>query len=186
MRASYVKENLAAVDGLGAAESRRVRARITPATIARIDTAVRTEWLPVEIDVELTEAVDAELGEEMLVEQNRRSFLAAFQGPLLKPILSSAIALSGATPGALLRFASSAWSSVYRECGEIAVERRDRGAVITWSRLPDPILASRPYLVGTRGVFEGGVELMKSKGRCTLRVDEAARAAIFELEWTRA
>jgi hypothetical protein len=62
VRARHMKTFLEAIDALEPSEARIIRDRASPETLAEIETCLPSAWLPIEMDVELTEHVSIALG----------------------------------------------------------------------------------------------------------------------------
>jgi hypothetical protein len=60
--AAFVQSTLEAVDALGPDVAGRVRARMRPESLAALRDASRIAWVPLALDVELTDCLYAELG----------------------------------------------------------------------------------------------------------------------------
>src|SRR5690606_28152466 len=121
MRASHVKQNVASLGDLGPATAERIRTDV-PDVVRRASESVGVAWLPVELDVRLTCAVDRIAGRERMREWSRSSIVRATQGPLLRPIVA-AIKRIGLTPHSALGHVQRGWGLVYRGCGELSYER---------------------------------------------------------------
>lgn len=96
----------------------------------RIAHASAIDWLPIELDLILTEAVV-----DALSPQAARSFfhdltVADLERPLLKPLVSSSVALYGQDPGGLVRQFPLAWVQLVDSCGEVSVLEHPEGGVL--------------------------------------------------------
>src|SRR6185503_18248737 len=97
MRASQMKTNVASLAELGEVGT-RVLAAVRPQTLEEIDRTVGVSWLPVGLDVELTEAADRMLGRDGLERWSRDSMRKSFDGPLLRHMVEGAVRLFGLEP----------------------------------------------------------------------------------------
>ena len=184
IRASFFHANLAALSALGADAERRVRARIPAELLREIEEAARVAWLPVEHDVLLTDAIDAELGRAALRRWARDGVLRATEGPLLSPIVRSARAIFGITPASMLRRAPQAWRMLYRDCGRLVYEAvGERGARVELLDSPAVLLRSTPYLDGLGAGLEAAMVLTGHQGEARLAVDTAAGRARYACTW---
>ncbi len=102
MRASHIQSNLASVEMLGAGEAHRVRHALGAGRVATIEEAGRMEWLPLEIDVALTDAVGEVAGMDGVRRWARTSIQQSLDGPLLGPLRDGAVRLFGLAPGKIL------------------------------------------------------------------------------------
>lgn len=184
VRASFFHANLAALAALGEENERRVRARIPAALLREIEDAVRVAWLPVEHDVMLTEAIEAELGRATMRRWARDGVIRATEGPLLSPILRSARAIFGLTPASLLRRTPQVWSLLYRDCGRLAYEATgERGAIVELVDGPPVLVRSAAYLDGLGAGIEAAIVLAGHEGAARLAIDPNARTARYTCAW---
>ena len=180
--AGFVQGTLA---GLDPASGSRVRMRLTPETAARLERSSRLAWLPIEVDVELTHAIYAELGPGRAHELFRRNLSAALDSPILRSLAQGALRLFGASPERLFAWAPKAYSQIYRDAGVMRFQSEPPGvARLELSELPPAIASSQPYLDGVAGSIAAGFDLIGLKGEVTLeRFDPPRRRASFLLEW---
>lgn len=183
IRASQVKANLTGLERLGAGAERRVRERMSPETVEAIELATRVAWLPIELDVELCEAVDREVGRSRLWEWQVEAALESMRGPLLSPLVTGAVRLFGPKPGRLLKFASRAWSQVYRDCGEVELgSASDSAAVLEYRGGPDVVVADAMYLSTIAAGFSSVFLVLELTG--DVDVDAADRDCVrFRFSW---
>jgi hypothetical protein len=171
--------------GLEPAAAARVRARLAPATRETLQRSSRLAWLPIEVDVELTDAVYAELGPARAREMFRRNLSAALDTPILRSLAQGALRLFGASPERLFGWAPKAYAQLYRDSGEMRFESDGPGAAwLELANLPPAIAASRDYLDGMASALAAGFDLMDIKGEVTVeRVDPAGLRAAYRLVW---
>jgi hypothetical protein len=163
----------------------RVRARLAPATLATLEGSSRLTWLPIEIDVELTHAVYAELGAGRARELFRSSLSNALEAPILRSLVQGALKLLGATPERFFGWAPKAYAQLYRDAGAMRFERDEPGSArLELSGLPPAVAGSRDYLDGMGGAVAAGFDVLGVKGEVTLeRLDVSAGTAGFRLLW---
>jgi hypothetical protein len=180
--AGFVQGTLA---GLDPASALRVRARLAPETLALLERSSRLAWLPIEIDVELTQAIYGELGSGPAHELFRRNLSAALASPILRSLAQGALRLFGASPERVFAWAPKAYTQIYRDSGAMRFQAEGAGvARLELSELPPAIAASRNYLDGVAGSIAAGFDLMGVKGEVEIeRFDPLGRRACFRLEW---
>jgi hypothetical protein len=180
--AGFVQGTLAGLDPASAA---RVRGRLAPETLARLERSSRLGWLPVEVDVELTDAIYAELGAGRAHELFRRNLAAALDSPILRSLAQGALRLFGASPERLFGWAPKAYSQIYRDAGGMRFEAERPGrARLELFELPPAIASSQSYLDGIAGSIAAGFDLMGLKGEVAIELlDPVRRRACFRLEW---
>jgi len=150
--------NVGSLDALSAAEAAEVRDRCREA-IAEIEAAVRTAWLPLSLDIELTRAVEQVCGRLRMREWSRDAIARSAEGPLLRPFLEGLRTL-GLNPSTTLRLAPRAWDTIYRHCGALTFEPvGEREVALIQSGAPEIVLTSVPYQYGISGGFEGAMEI---------------------------
>jgi hypothetical protein len=173
------------LSGLPPAIGARVRARLAPETLAALERSSRVSWLPVEVDVELTHAIYAELGAGPAHEMFRRNLSAALDTPILRSLAQGALRLFGASPVRLFGWAPKVYAQIYRDAGEMRFESDGPGSArLELSQLPPAVAGSRDYLDGLAGAIAAGFDLMELKGEASIeRLDPAAQRACFRLAW---
>ncbi|MCG8590179.1 MAG: hypothetical protein MJE66_12880 [Proteobacteria bacterium] len=183
--ASIVQGSLEAFDTLEGDLGAQVRQRLKPETLERVETTSQVAWLPVALDVELTEAFFAVAGRERAERVLRENLAASFDRPLLKPMLEGAFAIFGRSPERMLKWSSKVWSLLYRDCGQMKLVSGEAGrATLELVDLTPEIAGSRNYLRGVAAAVLGFFDMAcipDSKAR--LATQEADRAA-FELSWS--
>jgi len=183
--AGFVQGTLAAVAAQDAALGERVRARLAPATRERLARASRIAWVALDLDVELTHAIYAELGPVRARELFRRNLSGALDSPVLRSLAQGALRLFGASPARIFGWAPKAYAQIYREAGEMRFALDAPGSArLELHALPPAVATSRSYLDGMAAAVAAGFDLMGVKGEVRLESHEpvAARAR-FRLEW---
>lgn len=184
MRANHIQQNVASLDLLGADVARAVKAEIGAYTLDRIASATRVEWLPIDVDVELTEAVARITGEDGLRKWSRAALAASVEAPFLRPIVRTAITLFGLTPASLLRHAPIGWKQVYQDCGAIRFESvSDTHVRLHLDGAAPQMTSSKPYLVGVAGAWEAAFDIARVEGGVVTLDVPSPVAAVFDVTW---
>lgn len=128
VRAGLCQQTLATLRTLeDVALSARALGSVDPGLVARVEAAGRTEWLPLDHDTALLEAIHREAG----AAAHRAIWMAAmernFQGALLGPVMKVASGMFGATPNGLLRFLPPAFQAVFKDAGRFDVVENEPG-----------------------------------------------------------
>lgn len=180
--AGFVQGTLASLEP---ASAEAVRARLAAETRDRLAHSSRLAWLPVEIDVELTEAIYDELGAGRAHELFRRNLSAALDSPILRALAHGALRIFGASPERVFGWAPKAYTQILRDAGSMSFEPGEAGvARIELSDLPAVVARSARYLDGVAGSIAAGFDLMGIKGEVRIeRIDPERRRAAFLLEW---
>jgi hypothetical protein len=183
--ATFVRSTLDTIDRHDAALGARVRARLAPTTVATLASASAVSYVPVELDVEVTECLFAEAGAGTACDVLRENFSISLDSPLLSALVHGALRLFGRSPGRVLRWSSRMWSQLYRDAG--SVEWIDDGPTsgrLEMRDLPACIAGSRPYLVGMAAAIDASFETMGVHGEVRVeRSDAAARSATLRVDW---
>lgn len=182
--ASFVKSVLDGADRADPRLGERVRARLDEAARAALDAAGPVSFVPVELDVAVTEALFAEAGETRAREILRENLLLAFDAPILSSFVGGALRLLGRDPARLFGWSAKVWGQLYRDCGAIRFVRAGENAGrLELSELPACVATSRPYLAGMEAAFDASFALMDAEGSvCLAAVDPLGRVA-FEIAW---
>jgi hypothetical protein len=177
IRAGFLQSNYAALDGLGQGTVESVRDRLGIARVHAITDASRIAWLPVELDVALAEAVEAERGLAGLRWWLREGVERSENLPLLAPFLSGARAILGlGTAHGVLRRTPQMWSVMYRDCGIASYERAsDHEARVSLRELPAAVVSSAAWREQVGGGLEVAVSRM-SGVRATVAAELDGRA----------
>jgi len=155
MRASHLISNVEFLATLGADAEATIRGRCAE-EIREIDESVRVAWLPLEIDVRLSQAVLDVCGAETFNRWGRDAIAASARGPLLGPILGALRRTGMLTPSKVLGRAPVAWNPVYRNCGSLHWEPDE--ATLRLDGAPAS-MCTEPYLLGIAAAFEGALEI---------------------------
>lgn len=185
VRGSHLKEDLEALAELGPELEERIRSRISPLTLRTIEDATRVDWLPVELNAELAEAVFDEGGDAKTRAWARASFRLSL-GAFFKPLLETVMRLFDPTPHRIYTFVPRAWPAVYRCAGAASVaEHGPLESRITLTDLP-PALMRNAFLRAVGGTFESALELAHVEGRVTLLPWTAeSRTATWSATWEK-
>jgi hypothetical protein len=177
IKASYFQANVAALELLGP-----LRARIEglmAAEIAATQRASRADWLPMAWDQKLSRIVAEVAGPQGVVVTNRGAFLAASDGPFLRPIIQGTIRVFGVTPRALLRSVDRAWRAGSKNAGYMDVEI---GESEGWVHHRD-MKADEQWYLGLVGVLEGILELTGFEGTVTMSLAPDGHP-VYHCRWT--
>ena len=183
--AGFVQGTLAAVSAQDPALGERVRARLAPATRERLARASRIAWVPLDLDVELTHAIYAELGVVRAREVFRRNLSGALESPVLRSLAQGALRLFGASPARLFGWAPKVYAQLYRDAGEMRFALDEPGrARLEFLALPPGVATSRNYLDGMAASVAAGFDYVGVKGEVRIEAhDPAGARATLRLEW---
>lgn len=185
MRASQIDSNLRSLAALGAERERAIREQL-PDVVRAVEQASRVAWLPVELDIRLTDAVERACGLERMKRWARDAIERSSEGWLLRPVVIGLSAL-GLTPDGALKRVPSAWPLVFRDSGRLHYEHADRhGITLVHSDVPAAICRSPTYLESIAGSFEGVAEIGGAKQvRSSVEIERDRGLVRYRCEWAR-
>lgn len=183
--AGFVQGTLAAVSAQDRALGERVCARLTPATRERLAQASRIAWVALDLDVELTHAIYAELGPVRARELFRHNLSGALDSPVLRSLAHGALRLFGASAARLFGWAPKVYAQLYRDAGEMRFTLDAPGSArLELRALPASVAKSRSYLDGMAAAVAAGFDFVGVKGEVRIEAhDPDAARAVFRLEW---
>jgi hypothetical protein len=121
--------------------------------------ALPVQWLPVEVDIEVVDAVAGALSAQeydLLVAERQRQEMGS---ALFKSFVSTISSLFGLSPATFIRHLDRGWRQVLLDCGTIeVVSIADGAGVVVLRDLPEQCLASSAWISalvpGMRILFE--------------------------------
>jgi hypothetical protein len=186
VRAAFTRAALHEALAADPAVAAHLRAALPASTIAAVLDAGRNAWLPVAIDMDVTEAIAAALGPDRSAAFWRKSLVETLESPLLKPIVDGVVGLFGLAPESLLRWAPRAWLTIYRNCGTMTVlERGIRSGRLGFDDITPALVRSGAFIEALRASFEAVFTLCRVYGEVRVEsCDLAARQAVYAFSWT--
>ncbi len=185
MRASVIQGNLSDLRRLPDDLASEVRAAISPGVIEDVESANRIAWLPLEHDLEISDAVERVAGSVRRREWARSSMLLSMRGPLLEPMWRAALRVFGVSPGALFHVVPTGWAAVYRDVGTVKHRPSTDSAYITISDLTDVLVHNEPYLQGICGTFQALLDASRVPGSVKVESFDKRRSVVtYKASWT--
>lgn len=132
VRASLMKDHLAFAQAHPAAE--RLLDSFGPELITEIEQASRIAWIPGQVNIDFSLAVDRALGRRYGQGFYYGAFAEAYKGPLLGGFVRAALRLSGTDPGGMLKLLKRGTELVFQGFGDIELGAR-RGVAAFRSEL---------------------------------------------------
>ena len=167
IRVRHLKENVAALDCFDSEVQAAIR-RDLGDTVGLVERSASSAWLPIEVDIELGEAVGRACGEDGVYEWSRRALERSMGGPLLSGIVRGALGMFGPDPKGLLKLVPRSISSVYRNCGTWSSTEISAKAVdLHWHEVPQAFKASELSQVGFAGAFVAVLDVVRASGEAT-------------------
>lgn len=149
----------------------------TRATLAAADPM---DWLPIEIDVEVVEAV----AERMDPERNA-ALLAARQreemgSSIFHGFVATALRAFAASPVTMVKRIPDGWARVWKDAGWVSVVSIARNvAVLRVHRLPPVIIGSRAWMTAMPISLQTLYELVGARGTVECRVEDPAEGTVL-------
>lgn len=185
VRARHMKSLVEAVDRLAPQDAARVRSKLEPATLAAIAEATGIDWLPARMNLELTLALHAALGESRFGRFFREELSRAFAGPLLRIVVEAGLRVFHADAAAFVGWIGKGWMLLFRDCGTWVIERvGDREATLRIHDLPAPFL-DEVWLRSVAHSLDAIWDVAKVHGAVTLTgSDRGQRSATYRIAWS--
>ncbi|MEM9860888.1 MAG: hypothetical protein AAF938_04680 [Myxococcota bacterium] len=152
MRASHMRANVASLSMLGA-DGERIR-RDHPDLVKPVERALRVSWLPLRLNAELIEAVEARCGDELTRAWVHASIGSSMKGTLLGPIVDGLVRL-GLGPQHGLSRCQQGWNLLYRASGRLVCPVVERGHTQLVLKDTPPPIRTPSYLRALQYAFEG-------------------------------
>lgn len=185
IKAAQIKANLTYLDHLGEDAKRKVLAALRPETVRQIEDSTRVDWLPLELDIELTDTVVKVVGDKGMSDWALTCLMVSSQSGLLGPLVTGSIRLFGLSPKAVFKIAPKAWLAVFKNCGHLVIEDKAKTTIeLVGHNLPQQMIESNAYLVGIQGSFRAVFELTRFKGNITIdRRSIERRQVVWTASW---
>jgi hypothetical protein len=180
--AAYCKTNLRFLEadpGLGT----RAVSLMSEATLRRIRSARRIEWLPWDYVVDAAEALFRAAGsEEGVIELARRSLASTFDEPFFQPIISSGLVILGRSPDRLASWLPTLWKAVTRDAGKLEWSSDgETSGCLQWEGAPRSAIESPVYPSAVAASFYPLFDLARTKGRIIPQI--RGHVIVFSFTW---
>lgn len=185
IKATQVKVSLTIAERLAGERVQELHDAIGAESLAKIRNAISTAWIPLQVDIVLSHAVEATCGPNSDFERARESLTTAMDQRLLRPFIEGVRKVFGLSPKGLLKTSRRAWSSLYRGGGEPRfVDLGADTAALDFEEMPAEVLASEVYLRAIAGAFQALLDLAAVQGEVFVEsVDTAAGTVRFRMTW---
>jgi hypothetical protein len=183
LRASLVKEQLAAIDALP--DGSKIRTAVPATTIARIDEASRVDWLPIEVLLDLLEAALTTLGIDQAMSHWRRSTLRSFETPLVKPFTAGVLSLFQPTPAQVMPMVPRLYQMLYRGTGNVSVENAEPNLIyVVHAEMPPVMVRSNAFGKSIAASYEASLAFLRVKEpRVAMAVAPTQARVTYSLRW---
>lgn len=178
-RAKQLEHSLRALEIVSGGEHERALGRMRPESLDQIRGAGRFDWIPIELDVEFSQAIADEFGPVIAAERPRLSMRRSLDTPLLRPFIEGVDRLFGLDPSNVFRQVPRGWFAIYRNAGRM---RYEVGAgsqrTLIYEDVPTVIVDSRVYLDAIAAGLHSLLDLCKVEGSVEVVNIDAARARV--------
>jgi hypothetical protein len=183
IRCSQIKNKLKALSLFDEPVRDQVLKKISKKTLAIIEESKGDQWIPLELNIEISECAFAVMGKTGMYDWCAKAFLLSIGSPLVGSIFRSALNIFRVSPGALLKRPSQIWAQIYRNCGELSTFKDGLYSLkIVIQDLPPMLVGSRAYLIGIAGSFYAVVAFAGYKGYSELE-QLSKTTASFIVSW---
>ena len=146
-------------------QSLAVRARLDPASVARIRSLDELDWLDMDTHMHVLDALFWGLGKAQFVAFQRESARRIFHSRFLRTIAIAGVRVFGRS--ALLRAFPRGWNLVIRGCGKLEVQRDEAAGTteITLRDIPPHIARSEAIRLATASAIAASIDIGGYLGR---------------------
>jgi hypothetical protein len=186
VRARHMKTFLEAIDALKPADAESVRSLARPETLEEIETCLPSAWLPIEMDVELTEHVSNVLGAARADQFYQKLTLGDYETSVFKSFIDMTVRMIGLSPTTYVKMVPHGFGLMYRDYGSLrALEREENRARLLFSAIPAVCCRNPLWLESVRSSFHTAFDLTKTRGLVEWDgLDLQGRRAVFSFRWT--
>jgi hypothetical protein len=188
VRARHMKSLLAWAATFAPLDGAGISERVSARALRAIDEAAGPEWMPFELNLELTRAIHDALGRAEFEAFFRGHQLESFRGPLLRAFVDGVVSLFGIAPGSWLRMVPRGWGLVFRDCGEWTPVRdvAPGHSEIALAALPPEAVVDDVWPRSVAASISATIDLARTTGAMTVeRLDAVARTVHFALRWRK-
>lgn len=166
----------------------RPLALLPAGALEAISRATGLDWLPLSLNLQVTQAIYDGLGGAEADRFFRAHMLASFEGPILQALVATAVRMFGLDPASFARWVPRAWNMIFREVGEWKVPEPAAGAtavVLTLGRLPAECADHHVWLRSVSRSMAALLDLAKVSGAVELLPrPKGAGEVQYSLRWT--
>jgi hypothetical protein len=188
IRCKQIRSKIKALDILDAEVKRKVLERFPKDISDVVKKAKDDQWLPVEYNIQLTECVAAEIGEEGVFDWSCKAVTYSIKSSVVGPFFIASLNMFKFKPSSVLKVAPQLWKSIYRNCGEFSSNQISESCIHYMIKgLPLVMLKSQPYLIGIAAFIQAlGALGDAAESKAVLSTySEADRDATIEFTWNQ-
>ena len=181
-----MKSFLEAIDAFKPSDARSIRNLATPEMLEEVESCLPSAWLPIEMDVELTEHVSNVLGPTRAHLFYQNLTLGDYETSVFKSFIDMTVRLIGLSPSTYVKMVPHGFGLMYRDYGSFrALEREEDRARLLFSAIPAVCVRTPLWLESVRSSFHTAFDLTKTRGLVEWDdLDLERRRAVFSFRWT--
>ncbi len=185
IRCRQMKNRLQALESFGPSVRDRILQRFSKTTIQAIFDTKDEDWVPIEFKIELCECVKAEVGEQGVYNWGLKTFNNSITSSMISPFIRVALNLFKTGPGTMLQLGPHLWKSMYRNCGEVSINKTGPKKIqIIFNELPLVMARSRICMVSVAAFLQGIIPFSGVHGQVLLeQLSEDTHSAVIVATW---
>jgi hypothetical protein len=185
IRAAQTQSLLHTVRRLPPPVQRDILGRIGPRAVEEIESNLPVVWVPMELHMDLSDAIRDVVGPERNVELWRETMAEAFQRPLLRGFVAMATSLFGVTPFSLLRKGANIYEHITRDVGHLQFELTGpTEGLVYLHEFPAKRFRFVCYIEGLQGCLLAGLDIAGRHGVVSVASHDDLRGDVkYRLRW---
>jgi hypothetical protein len=184
-RARHLQNMVDAVRKLSDPLQEKILGRFGEAKLKRLADASPTEWVSINLDLELTRLIRDVLGPEVTHRFFYRLSMDEFRSPLFRVLVDAGSAIFGLDAGSWVKWIPRGWGQAFRNCGHWKIQDVEPGVVqLRLEDLPLAVLGDEAWLNGVASSMAALLELTRCQGTFLLcGIEEKRQCACYEMRW---
>jgi hypothetical protein len=184
MRASHTKDFHQFLGRSHPDVQRQLRATLSSAVLERIEQALRTDWIPVELDAQYVGGLLACLGPERMRAAFRTFTVERLaRSPSVRSIVNAMLRLFGVGVDGLVRALPAGLRQSYRDAFTVEMEIGSGHARVVLTDIASEIMRCPGYLIIWEAIFLGMYDLAGVEPRLELEVSTSRRRVKADFRW---
>jgi hypothetical protein len=185
IRCRVIRNRLKALELFDSPLRKRILERLSEKAFQAIHSAHEDDWVPIEYNVELSESLAAEMGEEGIYNVGVKAFDSSINSSFIAPFIRAALTLVKVRPNLLLKLAPQFWNSIHRNCGELSIEEKGPGQIqVVLKDLPLVMVKSRNHMLSVAAFVQAFSPYSEVQGSAVLEeVSEKTQSAVISVSW---
>ncbi len=158
---------------------------LAPDTYDQIVNARALDFIPLELDMEISRKLWASLGKKTCLGMMRTGTGATMHHPIARPLVKGALRFFGIGPAALLKTYSKTARVIMRNVGKFkAVSVNDHSVDLEWTEVPSSVFSSGIWVDAFAASFESVFDYCNVKGTGqALFLDKISQSLTLRFDW---